>query len=166
MITIKDLKLANGEEETKRIINNFINNMIIHFREELKLTEVEKYIIEWRERILEFILEFDNETIDENFFTFLEFRYGNIEKQKIVDELSFDEMTVKDFCRAYGMMDARKHIAEYIIRNYPDNAEEREFLKEVASNLAYHTTMLGDRRGFVEDTIEKVMENEDNYFSR
>ena len=55
LITVKEMKLLNGDEEIREIANNFINNMIIHFREELKFEEVEKYIIEQREEILKFI---------------------------------------------------------------------------------------------------------------
>ena len=75
LITVKEMKLLNGDEVMTEIVNNFINNMIIHFREELKLEEVEKYIIEQREEILKFILRYENNSIEDNFFCFLELKY-------------------------------------------------------------------------------------------
>lgn len=166
LITVKEMKLLNGDEVMTEIVNNFINNMIIHFREELKLEEVEKYIIEQREEILKFILRYENNSIEDNFFCFLEFKYGNIEKQKIVDKMTFDEITVKDFCRAYGMVDARKYIAEHMKKIFGETEEEKEFLdNEVAGNLSYNVSILMNEMT-VNDAIEKISGNEENYYKR
>lgn len=166
LITVKEMKLLNGDKEIREIANNFINNMIIHFREELKFEEVEKYIIEQREEILKFILKYEDNSIENNFFCFLEFKYGNIEKQEIVDKMTFDEITVKDFCQAYGMVNARKYIAEHIKKIFGETEEEKEFLNnKVADNLSYNVSMLMNEMT-VNDAIEEISGNEENYYKR
>ena len=166
MITVKEMLTLNGKEETEKIINNFINNMIIYFREDIELEEVEKYIIKQRTEILRFILKFEDNSIEDNFFCFLEFKYGNIKKQEIVDKLGFDEIKVKEFCRAYGMVNARKHIAEYIKKIFGTTEEEKEFLNNgVADTLAYNVSMLMNEAS-VDEAIEEIIKNEENYYKR
>lgn len=166
LITVKEMMLLNGNKEMTEIVNNFINNIIIYFREELKLEEVEKYIIKQREEILKFILKHEDSSIEDNFFCFLEFKYGNVEKQKIVDEMTFDEITVKDFCRAYGMVSARKYIAEHIKKIFGTTEDEKEFLDNgVADTLAYNVSILMNKMT-VNDAIESVSGNEENYYKR
>jgi|GEM_PF-2178836 hypothetical protein len=166
LITVKEMMLLNGNKEMTEIVNNFINNIIIYFREELKLEEVEKYIIKQREEILKFILKHEDSSIEDNFFCFLEFKYGNVEKQKIVDEMTFDEITVKDFCRAYGMVSARKYIAEHIKNIFGTTEDEKEFLDNgVADTLAYNVSILMNKMT-VNDAIESVSGDEENYYKR
>ena len=165
-VTVKEMVLFSGEEKMTETVNNFINNMIIYFREEVKLEEVEKYIIKQREQILKFILKFEDNSIEDNFFCFLEFKYGNIEKQKVVDEMTFDEITVKDFCRAYGMVNARKYIAEHIKKIFGTTKDEKEFLDSgIAEILAYNVSMLMNEMT-VNSAIEEIVGNEENYYKR
>ena len=80
--------------------------------------------------------------------------------------MTFDEITVKDFCQAYGMVDARKYIAEHIKKIFGETEEEKEFLNnEVADNLSYNVSMLMNEMT-VNDAIEEISGNEENYYKR